>query len=351
METSLPVNAGWIKVQASYGVGGGNPCCSLRTVCSNPAGAQGCCRRLQAGALGTSHPQPSQTLLEVRQAFKAGSACVTRLEEFAGLWPLRAALPSLVPSSQPVPRCWISPCCCGLLWGWEGSLLLRSPVNVTPRVAHDQGNYGLCQLPADLGMRRAELCPREGVTWVVLPAEISTRPPCVGSAPTAGAEKGEETPICALKTFRFLKNWNLGLCIVLQHLGDVGSLHKSRKLTFVWMALRCDQHLGAGRSFGARKQRAIPRTDLKMHSCRQCSVQGLLGALSYDPSDIPLMPGLPPQPHPAPLGLWASHKECQAQEIVSDFSSDAEQQTWHTPQHKPSCLVPHRWKQMEEMED
>lgn len=41
-----------------------SPCCSLRTVCSNPAGAQGCCRRLQAGALGTSHPQPSQTLLE-----------------------------------------------------------------------------------------------------------------------------------------------------------------------------------------------------------------------------------------------------------------------------------------------
>lgn len=131
----------------------------------------------------------------VRQAFKAGSACITRLEEFAGLWPLRAALPSLVPSSQPVPRCWISPCCCGLLWGWEGSLLLRCPVNVTPRVAHDQGNYGLCWLPADLGMRRAELCPREGVTWVVLPAEISTRPPCVGSAPTAGAEKGEEVPL------------------------------------------------------------------------------------------------------------------------------------------------------------
>lgn len=37
-----------------------------------------------------------------------------------------------------------------------------------------------------------------------------------------------QTPICALKTFRFLKNWNLGLCIVLQPFGDVGSLHKSR---------------------------------------------------------------------------------------------------------------------------
>lgn len=131
----------------------------------------------------------------MRQAFKAGSACVTRLEEFAGLWPLRAALPSSVPSSQPVPRCSISPCCCGLFCGREGSPLLRAPVNVTPKVAYEQGNYGLRWLPADLGTRRAELCPCEGVTWVVLPAEISTGLPCVGSSPTAEAEKEEEGPL------------------------------------------------------------------------------------------------------------------------------------------------------------
>lgn len=67
-------------------------------------------------------------------------------------------------------------------------------------------------------------------------------------------------------------------------------------------------------------------------------------ALSCDPSDIPLMPSLPPQTHPAPPGWGWPHKECQAQESISDFSSYTEQQTWHTPQHKPSCLVPHRWK-------
>lgn len=45
-----------------------SPCCSLRTVCSNPAAARRCCRRL---LVGIRHPQPEQTLL--RGVFGVGS--------------------------------------------------------------------------------------------------------------------------------------------------------------------------------------------------------------------------------------------------------------------------------------
>lgn len=45
-----------------------SPCCSLRTVCSNPAAARRCCWRL---LVGIRHPQPEQTLL--RGVFGVGS--------------------------------------------------------------------------------------------------------------------------------------------------------------------------------------------------------------------------------------------------------------------------------------